>query len=237
MYSPRTAGSDTEELVYAIEDAFGIQITQDDYFGVSTVGDLHRLILSKLPEPNSKRCLTSAAFYRLRRGIVETLGVERRSICPATPLEDVLPREGRRRAWRRLEAAVDLPFLELELPSTMALALLVLGIALSVVPGVCFGLSGAWIGLLFFVGLLAFSRLLILLASPFAVCFPNNAATIGDLARDLAAINHGRLAAETGVSNGQEVWHSLVRLVMLISRVELESVTPEASILDDLGID
>jgi hypothetical protein len=78
-------GLDGVELVLAVEDAFQIHIL-DEVSDVLTVGELHDLVVSKMPGQDSKCCLTSAAFYRTRRGIVETLGVDRRTIRPAKKL-------------------------------------------------------------------------------------------------------------------------------------------------------
>jgi hypothetical protein len=57
-------GLDGVELILAVEDAFQIHISDEEAGNVSTVGDLHDLVVSKLQGQDSKRCLTSAAFYR-----------------------------------------------------------------------------------------------------------------------------------------------------------------------------
>lgn len=61
--------SDGVELILAVEDAFEIHISDEEAGNVSTIGDLHGLVISKLQGRDSHRCLTSAAFYRTRRGI------------------------------------------------------------------------------------------------------------------------------------------------------------------------
>src|SRR5437762_13438344 len=99
-------GLDGVEQILAVEDAFQIHIADEEAGSVSTVGDLHDLVVSKLQWQDSKRCLTSAAFYRTRSGIVDTLGIDRRKIRPATPLEILLPRNNRRVKWRRIQAAM-----------------------------------------------------------------------------------------------------------------------------------
>jgi hypothetical protein len=70
-------GLDGVELLLAVEDAFQIHIEDHEAGGVYTVGDLYNLVVTKLQGQDSKRCLTSAAFYRTRRGIMDTLGVDR----------------------------------------------------------------------------------------------------------------------------------------------------------------
>lgn len=96
-------GPDVIELILAVEDAFQIHIADEEAGNVSTCGDLRDLIISKLLGQDSKLCLTSAAFYRTRRSIVDTLRIDRREIRPSTPLEGILPRNGRREKWRRIQ--------------------------------------------------------------------------------------------------------------------------------------
>jgi len=79
-------GLDGVELLLAVEDAFHIHLADDEAGSVYTVGDLHNLVISKLQGQDSKRCLTSVAFYRTRRGIIDTLGIDRREVRPATHL-------------------------------------------------------------------------------------------------------------------------------------------------------
>ena len=70
-------GLDFVELIIALEDKFKIDIADEEAGSVTTVEDLFVIVASKLefkshavPGP----CLTSVAFYRTRRGIVDELG-------------------------------------------------------------------------------------------------------------------------------------------------------------------
>ena len=60
-------GLDIVELILAVEDAFQIHIADEEANAASTVGDLYNLVVAKVQGQDSKRCLTSAAFYRTRR--------------------------------------------------------------------------------------------------------------------------------------------------------------------------
>jgi hypothetical protein len=93
-----------------------------------------------------------------------------------------------------------------------------------------------WITLLSFVGLIIGGFLLRL--SPFlAVAFPNHDATVGDLARDVLAINYARLVTEVGGWNEKEAWEALCRVIVMQTCVAREKITPNARIVDDLRID
>ena len=229
-------GLDGVELILAVEDAFQIHIEDEEAGRVSTVGDLHNLVVGKLHGQDSKRCLTSAAFYRTRRGIVDTLGVDRREIRPSTALEVILPRGSRREKWRRIQDATKLKLPDLRHPGWVQLVLLTVGVALAVASGVYGRVDFGWIALLSIGGLVV-GGVLIKLSPPFAVEFPNNDATVGDLARDVLAINHARLVDEVGSWNKKDVWEALCRVIVMQTAVTREKITPEAGLVDDLGID
>jgi hypothetical protein len=124
---------------------------------------------------------------------------------------------------------------DLQHPGWIQLSLLMLGIALAVAPGIYRGVGYGWIALLSFVGL-AVGGFLIRLSVPLAVVFPNNDATVGDLARDVLAINHARLVEEVGSWNKKDVWEALCRVIVMQTAVDREKITPDTFIVDDLGI-
>ena len=95
-------GLDAVEIILEIEKSFGITISDDDVPRVRSVGDLHSLILEKLQPARSEACLTSHCFYRLRAALGELFGHERRRVVPDAEMEDLIPRERRRRAWKSL---------------------------------------------------------------------------------------------------------------------------------------
>jgi hypothetical protein len=227
---------DGVDLILAIEDAFEIHISSEEVGNIGTVGELHNLVISKLAGQDSKRCLTSAAFYRTRRGIVHALGIDRRKIRPVTTLEEIFPRSTRRQKWRRIQAAMELQLPDLQHPTWISLGLLALGLAVAVVPGIYGHVGVGLIALLAFVGFIIGGFLLRF--SPFlAVAFPNHNTTVGDLARDVLAINHARLVNEVGGWNEKEAWEALCRVIVIQTRVAREKITPEARLVDDLLID
>jgi hypothetical protein len=129
-------GLDGVELILAVEDAFQITITDEEAGTIVTVGDLHDLVMAKLHSQDCGRCLTSAAFYRTRQGIAESLGIARRDIRPSTSLDAILPRSGRRQSWRRIQEVANLNLPALQHPRWIQLTLVVTGIALTTATGV-----------------------------------------------------------------------------------------------------
>ena len=66
-------GLDAVEIVLRVEKTFGVDLPDAELESAATVGDLYKLLLSKLD--GSYACLSSRAFYRVRRSMVEVLGV------------------------------------------------------------------------------------------------------------------------------------------------------------------
>jgi hypothetical protein len=197
-------GLDIVELVLAIEDGFQIHIADEEASNAATVGELYDLVISKLELQDSRRCLTSTAFYRTRRALVETLGVKRREVKPSTPLEVILPRKGRREQWRRIQDRIKLRVPDLQHSGKSLAALLFIGIMLTVGPGLYGSVGFAWLMPLLLLGLAA-GGFLVKLSPSLATAFPQAGATVGDLAKNVLAMNHAALAAEVGGWNREEV--------------------------------
>jgi len=104
------------------------------------------------------------------------------------------------------------------------------------VPAIHYGGSPISIFLFFLIGLVV-GGFLIKLTPALAVAFPNHDATVGDLAKDVLAVNHGRLVKELGSWNNSEVWETLCRVIVMQTGVAREQITPIARIVDDLRID
>lgn len=174
-------GLDGVELILAIEDGFQIHITDGEASAVTTVGNLHDLVVSRLEGQGSKRCLTSAAFYRTRRGIIEALGLPREDVRPSTALENILPENVRREQWRRSQDSMSLKLPDLRHPGTSVSTLLAIGMMLTIGPGLYAHVGVGGLALLSFLGLIM-GALLVKFTPTLATAFPHRAATVGDLA-------------------------------------------------------
>ena len=93
-------GLDTVELVMRIEEEFSIELPDAELESVRTVDDLYKLILRRLDTQPS--CLSSKAFYHVRRSLVECLNLPRRAIRPSTPLDSLLPRTSLVQHWQEI---------------------------------------------------------------------------------------------------------------------------------------
>ena len=70
-----------------------------------------------------------------------------------------------------------------------------------------------------------------------AVVFPNSEATVGDLARDVLAINHARLVDEVEGWNKKDAWEALCGVIAMETFVSREKITAGSSFVDDLGVE
>ncbi len=97
-------GLDGVELILAIEEYFGISITDPEAEQIRTPRDLIAVVARKVQISNEKTCATQKAFHDLRRVLRSDFKVPRRLITPDLPLEKVFP-ESRERAsnWARLQ--------------------------------------------------------------------------------------------------------------------------------------
>jgi hypothetical protein len=192
------------ELVERLQRSFAVKLDDDELLRCVVVDDLHRLLLAAVPhaERSLSGCLTAKAFYRLKR----TLTAEEPGLIvrPTTPLVALA---GDRRAgdwlqWLERTSKLRMPGVEME---SRGCLLMLAGIA---VPIAC-GWIGDSVG--FFLALPAalagfwFARRL--------TRFPKWLATVGDLARAVAALNVAALRIPGEPLRKREIWTALEWIV------------------------
>lgn len=116
-------GLDTVELVIVTEQTFGISIDDRDAEQITTVGGLYRYVLTKLEgrEAPSPTCKSAEVFYRFRRSLGETLGIERDRVRPSTEIDDLIASKDRRSIWNQLRNRLNLDLPELAYPDWVSL--------------------------------------------------------------------------------------------------------------------
>jgi acyl carrier protein len=243
-------GLDTVEIVLRVEETFGVDLPDDELESVATVGDLYKLLLSKLD--GSYACLSSRAFYRVRSSMVEVLGVSRRSIRPATELQPLIGRRKTAERLRRIEGLAGLRFPRLEHPRWFHRTALLVSAAAYVcactlVMPVYFAgglapMSGLRaIGFPFAVGVIFIPIAMALMrsATPF-LAYVAPAPTVGGLTKIVLTNNYPALsqgAAPSKRRDDQEVWQVLKGIIVDQLQVKPDEVVPEAHFGRDLGCD
>lgn len=99
-------GLEAVEIVIAVEERFGIEISNAEAMACTTPGQLVDVVMRKLPQGAEGSCASRRGFHLLRSALVEVAGVPRTTIRPDSAL--ALPRDPREHAafWSRLHETV-----------------------------------------------------------------------------------------------------------------------------------
>jgi hypothetical protein len=95
---------DPVAVVMAVEKTFGITIPDREAEKILTMGQLYDYVYAHVARGQAQVCVTSAAFYRLRRALGEVCRVPRERVRPRARLEDLVPLDDRPRHWQELRA-------------------------------------------------------------------------------------------------------------------------------------
>jgi acyl carrier protein len=79
-------GLDGVEIVMAVEDAFGVEITDLDAARLRTPRDVVDFIASRVPITEDAACLSQRAFHLVRSSVLEMTPHQRRAVTLRTPL-------------------------------------------------------------------------------------------------------------------------------------------------------
>ncbi|HZE86516.1 MAG TPA: hypothetical protein VE035_19480 [Puia sp.] len=80
-----------------IERSFGFRFGKYELAEVKTFGELCDIIKSKVAPTFSGDCTSQQAFYKLRQSIASIQSLEKNTITPGTDLEQLFPRDNRRK--------------------------------------------------------------------------------------------------------------------------------------------
>jgi len=108
--APRGMGLDSVELVMEFEDTFEVSIPDEDATQLLTPQSVIDYVYARVGVVRDEVCLEQRAFHRLRRASAIAFGIPQRSIRPSTRWEEILPKRRRRRAWKELHQATDIPY-------------------------------------------------------------------------------------------------------------------------------
>jgi hypothetical protein len=202
---PLAGDGDELDLIREVERAFAIRFADRDLEACYTVGDLHGLILAAVPhaERTDATCLAAMAFFRLRWAIeAEHPG---RVIRLATPLADLTGRFGADSWLDRLRRRTGLRMPTPALGATGC----ILNLAAVAGSAACVAIQG-WLGLVLALPLLAAS---VSVSGCWLSALPKPTATVGDLARAVAALNVSALAGRDQPVRTREIWTALQAII------------------------
>lgn len=233
-------GLDGLELIMAVEEKFGIDITDEEATKVVTVGDLKRLVTAKLEVAVSDGCLTQRAFHLIRKKAIAEFGVLRRNLKPDTSLETIVPETTRRESWQNFQVALGVAgFPELVRSNTGNLMIMILAFFSIAVP-VWYGalhpphlglwaLFGVVLGPLVALGLAWLTR-------PMRTEFRAGHDKVGDLARFLVA-NYPQQIGKPRTSKWAEEEISCLLREVIIDELAVTKFDDDSRFVQDLRID
>ena len=228
-------GLEIVELIMRVEEDFGIEIGDEEASQTSTVGELCQLVTLKLRVEPSPGCLSSAAFYQLRRDLREMTGLEKRKIAPQTAMTEIFPVSTRREWWEKLRAQSGAELPDLKLPIWLSGAIFGSWMALYLALGITtFGYSGDRIYAILIA--LGYLWLAFKVTKPLATCFPKVCETVGGVTH-LATISRFK-ASPVAPANAsvEEIWLAVQILVADQLSIPIEKVTRDADFVRDLGV-
>ena len=193
---------DSEDVDYVMADivkSLDIKFAKGETPLVKTFGEFCDVIYSKLPKKEVSDCTTQQSFYKLRNEICLLRNLDVMHVVPASRLDDLVPRKGRRKVMRRLKKNLGIP-ISLLTPKDWILVTIVLGLLAAVVElffNCLYGLEGLGA---------AISALVI--ADTLGTEF--RFGSLGEVAREMAFSHYAKSRRDSESFNREEV-DSLIR--------------------------
>jgi hypothetical protein len=227
---PNTLGLDDDldpvEAVVRLEKAFAVKIRDDEAASCSTVGDiydlLHARVATKLGGPGA--CMTSMAFYRLRRSLRGTHpGVEFRPTTPLTKYAGPNARRFLNRLGR--DTGLQLPGPQRGWLSGLGFHLILIAVVSSVAVAVTKGPTISYFGgiALFAAGIASIKL------DPCALS--GDCTTLGELATKASALNYGSLAGAGGAVRPNDLWDAMTEVLSGLSELPRSGISRDTLIL------
>ena len=119
-------GLDTVEILFSIEQAFGIDIPDEVAATLQTPGMVIDYIMSRQQAGTTFQCLSQRGFYRLRKALIDEGLANRDQLDPETDIETLLPREQRRQIWDRIQRKHHIALPRLARPRWLVISLMTL---------------------------------------------------------------------------------------------------------------
>ncbi len=151
-------GEDIEDALLEIEQSFGLKFETEDLVSVKTYSEMCDVIRSKIKCGHAEDCTSQQAFYKLRKAISLTIGVEEHRLLPGTLIGKIFPKKNRIKYTKILERNLGMKLSILSIPNwaVVFLAMLTLGILVTfffnwrlAAFGVVWVVLGFWLGNLF----------------------------------------------------------------------------------------
>lgn len=232
-------GLDSVEILMKVEKTFGISIPGKEAEKIITVGNFHDAVWRHLEGKHSDKCKSQELFYKLRQSFFDTFNLSKNDLTLDTSLNDIFPKENRRHIYLSFANANDikLPDLVLTKPWTtflnsFGLTTILGGLGLSIILINVFDYT-KWTLLIPVAGIILTHYISIMLNPKRIVIQPGR---VKEFTQQVLSMNYSTLTQENG-TNRKEVESVINHIIADMAGLDLDEVTPEKKIGDDLGID
>jgi acyl carrier protein len=96
-------GLDGVELVMALEEAFGVSISDGDAGQAVTPRMVGDIIFSKLQATDEATCQSQRAFYLLRKAFIRRFNLNRTAVAPDMTFRKLIPVSAEPQSWQELK--------------------------------------------------------------------------------------------------------------------------------------
>lgn len=236
-------GLDAVEIIMEAEEEFGIEILDDDYSSLITVGDFHQMIVQKLKTNNEllaahQPCPSIPAFLETRKAFCSLTNIKRNKHRPFVNLQNFLPVFSRRAIWRTFQSTTKIELPKLVLHEPIRFLVFAIGIFLTFsisLPLIQLGVAGMT---LLAIAALCIWIFLFVVSRPLANAFPENCQTIADVVRHAKPPHYPPLhSTEFSHKSPDEIWQRVVRIIVAALSVDETDVRPETRFIEDLRVD
>lgn len=232
-------GLDSVELIMEFEKVFEMQIPDQEAEKLRTVGDVHNYIWHRLENWHSNKCNSQILSYKLRMHCIEQFGVPKSSFQTVNNMNNLFPKEERRKTYFEVAKSMYLKFPSLILSrpwdiflNGVGLISILGGLILATILCVFLNYSN-WFFLIPVAGIFFTWFLSILLNPKRIIICPF---LVREFIQKTLSLNFIQFSKDSG-TNRKEVESVINHIILNKLGVDLDEISPEKNFVDDFGID
>ena len=115
---------DIEYTLGKLHKSFGFYLPSNAFENVKTFGDICQIFEKNMPYKNEESCTTQQAFYKIRNSIVVSQNINREHIRPCTKLDEIFPRNERRKRIKEFKNELAIPVILLTMKTWLLLSII-----------------------------------------------------------------------------------------------------------------
>lgn len=232
-------GLDIIEFVMAVEEAFDITISDNEAQLATTPGKLADLVMKKVGTTDRSSCLSSRAFYLLRRCMTNELNIPRKMLRPTTPLYEIFPQENRKNSWEKLKRVVG-PTAWADLRRSEGTVTLFVLLVICLSAGAAFFADWAWqspilVPLAAMVVAILATWMAVIASRPLKTAFPPGFMNLGNVAQFIVARNPTLLESAPPAWSRERIW--CVLRALILEYLDATDFTEDSRFVQDMHID